>query len=243
MRFRIMTYNVHKCVGGLDRRYDFSRVLDTISFYSPDIVFLQEVENPTARGGYVSQVDLLGDRLGYAHRSFYPLLTRRDGGRYGNAILARSPFAETNHINLTVSIKKRRGAVHARLRLRSPSGRARTLHVYNLHLGLSGIERKIQLRRFLASHPFAGLHARAPIVVGGDFNDVWGTLGEKILAPAGFRGLPRRLFTFPAFAPLRALDTFYIRGDVTIVHAQKGQIAVSRRASDHLPVIADMELD
>lgn len=87
------------------------------------------------------------------------------------------------------------------------------------------------------------MHARAPIVVGGDFNDFWGTLGKKVLAPANFRGIARPMFTFPAFAPLRALDTFYVRGDIRITHVQRADTKISRIASDHLPVIADMALD
>jgi len=241
--FRILTYNIHKCVGGVDRRHDPERIAEAIAHYRPDIAMLQEVESPHGRGARAEQAHLLGERLGYRHRAYFPHVIRRGGGQYGNAVLSRYPILETNHIDLTIPLKKKRGALHARIRAYAPSGRARTLHVYNLHLGLSGIERKLQLRRFLNSHPFARLHVRAPIIVGGDFNDVWGTLGRKVLAPAGFRGMTQKLSTFPAFAPMRALDAFYVRGSILIAHAQRGQARVCRQASDHLPVIADMILD
>ena len=237
-----MTYNIHKCVGGVDRRLDPSRIAETIAYYGPAIVLLQEVASPKEGGSDKKQVDILGDRLGYPHRAYFPNVARR-GGHYGNAILSLYPITEINHIDLTVPLKKRRSVIHARIRLRRASGQGRTINVYNLHLGLSGLERKSQLRRFLTSHPFAHLHARAPIIVGGDFNDVWGTLGNKILEPAGFRGAAQRLRTFPAFLPMRGLDAFYVRGDIRLTHAQRAHTAVSRRASDHLPVIADMVLD
>jgi endonuclease/exonuclease/phosphatase family metal-dependent hydrolase len=243
MRFRILTYNVHKCVGGVDRRCSPSRIAKTIARYRPDVVLLQEVVGPAAGSADERQVDVLGDLLGYRHRVFFPHVTRRGGGQYGNAVLSRFPITEASHIDLTVPLKKRRAGVHSRIRLRPASGHPRTLHVYNLHLGLSGVERKIQLRRLLDSRLFAGTHARAPVVVGGDFNDVWGTLGRKVLAPAGFRGVPERLFTFPAFAPMRPFDTFYVRGDIRIARARRARVKVARRASDHLPVIADMVLD
>ncbi|HVC09763.1 MAG TPA: endonuclease/exonuclease/phosphatase family protein [Elusimicrobiota bacterium] len=239
MRFRLLTYNIHKGVGGLDRRYDLPRIAETIAHYAPDAVLLQEVTDSAPHSG---QALALAKLLSYRHMAYVPHTKRWLGSQYGNAIFSRYPIAETGHIDLTVPPKKRRGALHARIRARLPSGRSRTLHVFNLHLGLSGIERRIQLRRFLERSPFAHLHARAAIAIAGDFNDVWGTLGKNILAPAGFHGTPR-LPTFPAFAPLRALDSIYIRGDVRMVHDQRGNTALARVASDHLPLIADLEIE
>jgi hypothetical protein len=114
-----------------------------------------------------------------------------------NAILGRFPILDAHNIDLTIPPKKRRGALHAKLRVRLPSGHLRTAHVYALHLGLSGIERKIQLRRFLASHPFATLDSRAPIVLGGDFNDVWGRSDESCSRPRGSAEQRRRRRLFP----------------------------------------------
>jgi endonuclease/exonuclease/phosphatase family metal-dependent hydrolase len=243
VRLRVITWNVHKCIGGLDRRYDPERVRATIAHYEPDLVLLQEVDHMAPRSKGDRQVDLLGDLLGLRHRTWYPNVQVRGGGEYGNAILSRYPLTESCNIDLTVPPKKRRSVLHARYRVRlgSTDGRrhTRTVHVYNMHLGLSGVERKMQLRRFLASHPFVGLDHRTPIVVAGDFNDVWGTLGRKLLEPAGFRGFaPMR--TFPAYAPMRALDAIYVRGNVAISHAQASRMEMARRASDHLPLIADL---
>jgi endonuclease/exonuclease/phosphatase family metal-dependent hydrolase len=116
------------------------------------------------------------------------------------------------------------------------------VHVYNLHLGLSGIERRIQLRKFLESHPFVGLHHQTPMIVAGDFNDVWGTLGKRLLVPAGFRGISRPLRTFPAYAPIRALDSIYVKGDVEILHVHRARVELAKRASDHLPLIVELEI-
>ncbi len=243
MKLRVLTYNIHKCIGGVDRRYDPSRIRQTIAHYSPDIVLLQEVDSMARRSNADRQVDLLGDLLGYRHRTYFPNVRLRRGGEYGNAILSRFPLSEASNVDLTIPPKKRRSVLHARCRVRLANGsgkRARTLHLYNLHLGLSGAERKVQLRMFLESHPFVGLHQRTPTMVAGDFNDLWGTLGRKMLSPAGFRGIGRPIRTFPAWAPLRALDSVYVRGDVTIQNAFRGRLAVARRASDHLPLIADL---
>ncbi len=242
MRLRIVTYNVHKCIGGLDRRYDPARVVETLSHHQPDVVLLQEVDAFAARSNHDRQVDVLGDKLGFRHRIYFGNVKVRGGGEYGNAILSRFPILDARNIDLTIPPKKRRGAVHAKLRVRLPSGHLRTVHIYALHLGLSGIERKIQLRRFLASHPFATLDARAPIVLGGDFNDVWGTLGRKLLAPAGFRGATSTAATFPAYAPVRALDAIYVRGGLHLLHTERSRLGLARHASDHLPLLAEVQL-
>jgi endonuclease/exonuclease/phosphatase family metal-dependent hydrolase len=223
------------------------RVAHVIARYEPDLVMLQEVDQHARRTNADRQVDLLGDFLGLRHRTYFPNpnVKVRGGGEYGNAMLSRFPLTETSNIDLSVPLKKRRSVLHARYRVRMGGAwgnRARTLHVYNLHLGLSGFERKIQLRKFLESHPFVGLHQRTPMIVAGDFNDVWGTLGRKLLAPAGFvsAGLP--IPTFPAWGPLRALDSFYVRGNIRLLGVYRARLRLARRASDHLPLVAELEI-
>jgi endonuclease/exonuclease/phosphatase family metal-dependent hydrolase len=110
-----------------------------------------------------------------------------------------------------------------------------------MHLGLARFERRIQLRRFLDSHPFQNLHHETPIIVGGDLNDVYGRLGS-LLAPAGFRGIERRPLTFPAWGPLRALDAIFVRGDMDFMRLSRCDSDLARRASDHRPLIADIRL-
>jgi endonuclease/exonuclease/phosphatase family metal-dependent hydrolase len=242
MHLRILTYNIHKCIGGLDRRFDPERVRATIAHYHPDLVLMQEVDNQVPRSKFHSLCELLGDLLHLRHRSWFPNVEVRGGGTYGNAVLSRFPIFETQNIDLTIPPRKRRSVLHARCRVRLPSGTQRTLHVYNLHLGLSGAERKKQLQRFLASHPFAGLDHRAPILVAGDFNDVWASLGRDFLVPAGFRGQGRPIATFPAWAPLRPLDSVYVRGRLELVEVHRARVASARYASDHLPLVADVRI-
>jgi endonuclease/exonuclease/phosphatase family metal-dependent hydrolase len=242
MRIRLLTYNVHKCIGGIDRLYRPARIQQVIAHYAPDVALLQEVASETRRSHGDRQVDLLGELLDMPHRAFYPNVRLPSGGTYGNALLSHHPISESDNIDITVPFKKRRGVLHACCRIRSGVGAFCTVHIFNLHLGLSGIERKRQLRRFLDTHPFVGLDRRTPVIVAGDFNDVWGTLGRKLLVPAGFRGMARPIHTFPAFAPLRALDSIYVRGDIELVRVFRARASESLRASDHLPLVADLEL-
>jgi len=253
MRLRVLSYNIHKCIGGVDRRYDPSRVADVIRNLDPDVLLLQEVDAGVPRSNGDRQVDLLGELCGMRYRSWYPNVEVRGGGHYGNAILSRYPLIESTNIDLSIRFKKRRSVLHGVVRVRHDEI-DRTVHVYNMHLGLARFERRIQLRKFVDSHPFASLHHDTPVVVGGDLNDVYGRLGE-LLHPVGFRGpgaegdglgsargVNRRPLTFPAWGPLRALDAIFVRGAVDFVKLARCESELARRASDHRPLLAEVRL-
>ena len=240
MRLRILSYNIHKCIGGVDRRYEPGRVADVIRGLDTDVLMLQEVDAGVSRSRGDKQVELLGDELGMPYRTWYPNVEVRGGGQYGNAILSRYPIIESTNIDLTLRFKKRRSALHGVLRVRHDDI-DRTVHVFNMHLGLARYERRRQLDKFLACHPFAHLHHDTPVVVGGDLNDVYGGLGE-LLAPAGFRGIERRPLTFPAWGPVRALDAIFVRGALDFLRLSRCDSALARRASDHRPLVAEVRL-
>jgi len=240
VKLRALTWNIHKGIGGVDRRYRPERILAVIAHYQPDIVFLQEVDDGVPRSRFHRQVDHLADALGFRNRCYGPNVRLRRG-RYGNAILARWPLSEVRNIDLTIPPKKRRGALYARCRVRK--GRhSRTLALFNMHLGLAGYERKKQLRRLLGAPPLGHFHARTPLIVGGDLNDVWGNLGKRSLAPAGFRRAGNPVSTFPAYLPARPLDALWVRGDISVRRCFRSRMGVAREASDHLPLICEFEL-
>jgi len=240
MRFRIITYNIHKGIGGVDRRYRPERISETLLHYQPDIVLLQEVDDGVPRSRGHRQVDLLGDALELQHRAYQRNVGLRRG-HYGNAMLSRYPLYDMRNIELKLPLKKRRRAQVAHCRL-SINQHSRTLLIINTHLGLAGFERQIQLRRILASEVFVHAHHRTPLVFAGDFNDIWGTLGAKLLEPSGLKPACGRLNTFPAALPMRSLDRIYYRGDLTLDHCFAARLQLAREASDHLPLIADFEL-
>ncbi|MEZ4402628.1 MAG: endonuclease/exonuclease/phosphatase family protein [Kofleriaceae bacterium] len=241
MKVRVVTYNIHKCIGGVDRRYDPGRTIACLEHFAADVILLQEVDAGVKRSNGDHQASLLADGLGLRHYAWFPNVTVRGGGTYGNAVLSRFPLDEMRNIDLTVPPKKRRSALHVACRIRD-HGRAHTLHVFNMHLGLAQYERRIQVANFIESHPLYGLHHDTPVVIGGDLNDVWGSLATW-LSPHGFAGSEPRPRTFPAWAPLRALDGIYVRGAARLDGITRGETLLSRQASDHRPLVADLVIE
>ncbi len=236
---RVMSWNIHKGVGGLDRRYDLGRIIAVLKHYDPDILLLQEVAQGIQRAKRHDQVELLGHALGM-HTAFYPEHQFRRGG-YGNLILARWPILDPTHLNLTIGRRKQRGMIQAHVRVHI-NEHQRTVVVHNLHLGLTGNERGLQLERYLSSQPLRHLHQSTPIIVGGDLNDLWGNLGEKYLVPSGFERAGTLVNTFPSALPLRPLDGLFFRGGLRLTHHDVARSKLARTASDHRPIYADFLL-
>jgi endonuclease/exonuclease/phosphatase family metal-dependent hydrolase len=239
MHFRLLTYNIHKGIGGVDRKYDLGRIIQTVNHYEPDIALLQEVDDGVPRSRRQVQVELLAEAVGLPHVAFHRTVSLKIGC-YGNAVLSRYPLFESAAVGLTLRPKKRRGAIVTRCQV--PVGRhTKTVTLVTLHLGLSGLERQWQLRRLLAADGLAALRRRAPLVIAGDFNDVWGTLARRVMFPAGFTPAGAPIPTFPAAIPLRPLDRVFYRGDVRAVHLFAGRTDTARQASDHLPLVVEFE--
>ncbi|MCA9146551.1 MAG: endonuclease/exonuclease/phosphatase family protein [Planctomycetales bacterium] len=233
-----MTYNIHKGIGGVDRRYDLQRIIDVIRHYQPDIAFLQEVDDGVQRSQNDRQVELLADALGFPHLSFQNNVAVQDG-HYGNAILSRYPLGDQLDLDLKVSIKKTRRALITRAEV--PIGtEIQPMLLCNTHLGLSGFERSVQIKRILTLDDLNELSL--PFIVGGDFNDVWEEHGRKLMFPLGFQSAVGNAKTFPAALPVRSLDAIYYRGDLRLLDSFSGRNKLTRHASDHLPVIADFML-
>ena len=241
MPIRVASYNIHKCIGGVDRRYQPERIIDVLQHYSPDIVLLQEVDDGVPRSRRERQIHVLAEALGYEHLAFQANVTLREGA-YGNGILSRFAIRETHHVDLTIPLKKRRQALLVKLHL-SSTARHHTMAVVCTHLGLASFERRLQLRRLLAFPPLHRIHHETPVILGGDLNDVWSNLGKRLLRPAGYRAAAGPLRTFPAFAPVRALDAIYWRGSMAVQAAFVGHTQVVTQASDHRPLVVDFDVE
>ena len=234
---RLLSYNIHKGIGGRDRRYDLARVARVIEHEAPDIVCLQEVTRHARRTRGDDQPALLAARFASVAHCYQMTVHYRVGG-YGNLVLSRWPATDSHHLCLRWRGWKPRGAQV--VALDTPGG---PLLLANWHLGLRDRERHWQAETLLA-HDRLRDPAGPPTLVVGDFNDWRGTLGAA-LAAHGFAEAtrpPSRFRSFPAFLPLLALDKAFHRGGVCVTAARVVRTPLARRASDHLPLVLDFTL-
>jgi endonuclease/exonuclease/phosphatase family metal-dependent hydrolase len=246
MRLRVLTYNIHRCIG-VDRRFRPERVVEVLRHYQANVVLLQEVDEGVPRSRELNLAREIAGAAGYPYFALGHNVSLRKGW-YGNATLSRFPIRRERNVDLTVGRRKRRGAQHTTLELPPPRQDAepRRLEVFNLHLGLSARERDVQLGLLAGCDEFQGLGEGAHCLVGGDFNDWRSLLYPTFVEELGFanatdlkRGVMR---TYPSFSPRGGLDRLYFRGGLVLRASWTCRLAVSRVASDHLPVVADFEL-
>jgi endonuclease/exonuclease/phosphatase family metal-dependent hydrolase len=236
---RLLSYNIHKGIGGRDRLYRLDRIIQVIEAENPDFICLQEVDRHVARSRHDDQPRKLSEAL-RATAHLYQLNVRFKGGGYGNLVLSRWPFRNSHQISLRRKRRKPRGAQLAVIE--TPRG---LIQLVNWHLGLAERERHWQARHLL-EHAFFRESAHLPTLVVGDFNDWLNTLARGPFASHGFAQVtaPRSRFrSFPAYWPVVSLDKAFIRGPIEIGHARIVHSRLARDASDHLPLLVDFRLN
>lgn len=244
MRLRLLTYNIHRAIG-VDRRFRPDRVAEIVAHHAPDVALLQEVDDGVPRSREIDLARDLAQQLGFEHYAVGHNVSLRKG-RYGNATLSRFPILRERNIDLTIGTRKRRGCQHTTIHLEG-RGQTRELEVFNLHLGLSARERTRQVGKLVRSSEFRALAESDACVVGGDFND-WRSLLHPIFTEIlGFDYGPpaaadrRKVRTYPSFSPRGSLDRIYTRGPLHAVALRGCRLRQSRVASDHLPLVSEIE--
>jgi endonuclease/exonuclease/phosphatase family metal-dependent hydrolase len=225
---RVMTWNINGAVGR-NPRFDLARVVDYVQGHRPDIVALQEIDSRRARAaGVAHPFDVLRDALGTYGAHAHAISTA--DGDYGQALISRWPLASTSVHDLSFPEREPRRAITADIA--TPIG---PLRVIATHLGLSLRERHRQARTLLDLLGAPG----SPVVLLGDFNDwLWAGSVRRTLEHALPRCTHHR--TFPAWLPLLQLDRIFVSAAVGLATSRTD--AVARSLSDHLPVIAEIEL-
>lgn len=228
-RLRLASYNIRKCIG-LDRRRDPARVLEVINDLGADIVALQEADRRFGpRPAALPRVLLEG------HSDLVPLSFDATGvslGWHGNAVLVRKGMQVTLSHPMALPGLEPRGAVLAELTFGD-----RSLRLVGVHLGLMRRHRRLQL-----AHIADDLAARAPMptVILGDFNEWSPNGGLEALERQFTMHAPGR--SFHAARPIAALDRIGLSNSVNLLDAGVVDQHHARRASDHLPVWADVSL-
>jgi endonuclease/exonuclease/phosphatase family metal-dependent hydrolase len=238
-----MTYNVHGC-RGTDGRVSHRRIADVIAAENPDIVALQELDVGRHRSQHIDQAEQIAHDLDMSVH-FHPSVQMLEE-KYGDAILTRWPLRLQKAGLLPgwwmLPRLEPRGALWVEVDIDGV-----TLQMFNTHLGLIGRERRAQVAALLGSEWIEHQACRGPIVMAGDFNLISRSSAYRRIStmltdvqrtPAGSR--PRR--TFPSRYPRLRIDYIFVSPSVYVVNVATPVTPLSRIASDHLPVIADLQI-
>jgi endonuclease/exonuclease/phosphatase family metal-dependent hydrolase len=242
----LASYNMHKAVG-LDGRRDPHRILRVLQEIDADVVALQEADRRVGGRGSTVPQELIDSQglykpvhLGVRHKRVFEKARKhtdrllkvdtRNIGWHGNAILVKPNVGVIDCAALELPTLEPRGAVIAELLIGDTP-----LRVVGMHLDLSGLWRRRQIRAILAE--IARRPQKMPTVLMGDTNE-WRTIAgclkdfepEFHIAPTG----P----SFHARHPVAQLDRIIVGKDLSIEAAGVHMSAAARLASDHLPIWA-----
>jgi endonuclease/exonuclease/phosphatase family metal-dependent hydrolase len=223
---RVMTWNIHGAAGR-NPRFDLTRVIALIKRWEPDVVALQEIDSRRKVDGDGDPFALLQTALG-SHGIGAKSITTADGD-YGQMVISRWPMTSEIH---DISFREREPRRAIRADVATPVG---PLRMVATHLGLSIRERKSQTRTLLA---LAGRERTTTLLVG-DFNDWFWPGSVRSALSHEFAGYTRYR-TFPSGWPLLRLDRIYCRPMHALVRSFVDHGA--SEISDHLPIIAEVEL-
>jgi endonuclease/exonuclease/phosphatase family metal-dependent hydrolase len=241
-----VSYNMHKAVG-LDRKRDPGRVLDVLHEIGADIVALQEADKRFGGRGSAVPHELIDSHgvyqpvhLGVKHKRVFDRARRhtdrllkvdtRNIGWHGNAILVKRGIGVLDCAALDLPTLEPRGAVMAELLVEE-----KPLRVIGMHLDLSGLWRRRQMRAILEA--IDRRPQQMPTVLMGDTNE-WRTEAGCLKDLDGAFQVAPTGASFHARHPVAALDRIIVDKELNIEAAGVHMSAAARRASDHLPIWA-----
>lgn len=228
----VASYNIHGGVG-TDGHFVPKRICEVLRELRADLVALQEVE--TRATGF-DMLRFLSEHTGL-HAIPGPTLVRDDGD-YGNALLTRYPPTAVRHIDLSVNGYEPRGAIDAQLACDAIESGTFALRVIATHLGLRPGERRAQVRKLLTA--LAEVPAQ-PTILLGDVNE-WFLWGRPLRWLHAYFERTPHVSTFPSRCPLLALDRIWTSPRAHLVAVASHRSPLARLASDHLPLLARMQL-
>jgi len=240
---RILTYNVHRCVG-VDRRLDVGRVADVIARLAPDIVALQELDVGRLRTKGVDQAHEIARRLDMAFH-FHPAL-KVEEELYGDAVLTSLPerLVKTGPLpgHPRIAALEPRGALWLEIEVDG-----RPVQVINTHLGLVPREQHLQAAHLAGPAWLGDPACTGPTILLGDFNATTSSVVHRAITARlrQSRALAPRTSptaTFPSTFPVLRIDHLFVSNEIVVKDVFTPFDALCRVASDHLPLVMDFEL-
>jgi endonuclease/exonuclease/phosphatase family metal-dependent hydrolase len=241
---RILTYNVHRCVG-VDRRLDVDRIAAVIGEYEPDVVCLQELDVGRARTGGVDQAHEIARRLEMSFHFHAAMQVEEE--LYGDAILTCRP-ERIVHVGALPTVRgvpglEPRGALWAAIDFDGVE-----VNVINTHLGLVPREQRLQAAALVGREWLGHPDCHDPVILVGDFNATsltrpYQRLAGKLGDAQRARAISKTVPTFPSAFPVLRIDHCFVSPGVRVTGVSAPFSPLARMASDHLPLIVDFEID
>lgn len=240
-RLRIATYNIHKCQG-FDRRISPERIIRVLGELNADVLCLQEVVNAPGSAGPFDQAGEIA-RAFPDHAWCFGANRELHGGAYGNMTLTTLPLLNWQNHDITKPGREARGVLQIDVEVAN----GQVLHVFNVHLGTGFMERRFQAERLTGTEVIANPELRGSRLVMGDFNEWTRGLTTRLLRSSMQTFQPRHTLrlprTFPGMFPLMTLDHCYYEPPLKLQSTRLWRTAKALVASDHLPLVADFDLD
>ena len=237
---RLVTYNIHKC-RGWDRRVSPERIARVLAPLDADCIALQEVVDGSPVGK-ANQAQAIAEALPGKYKMIFGRTRDLRGSHYGNATLTRLPVQCSESYNISWKRREPRGCLRTDLHLK----KRQLLHVFNVHLGTSYMERRAQGPLLLSEEMLNHASHTGPRVILGDFNEWTRGLTSELMMQQ-FRKIhlgehQKRRGTFPGPVPLLELDHIYFDPSLELIRFRIVRTKISLVASDHLPLVADFRL-
>ncbi|MEO0441519.1 MAG: endonuclease/exonuclease/phosphatase family protein [Pseudomonadota bacterium] len=226
---KVASYNIHKAIG-TDRRRNPGRVIDVLNELDADIITLQEADRRFGARAAAIPALLLEQ---YSDYRAIPLDVQTDSmGWHGNAILVHKSARIIAHDILHIPYLEPRGAVMAQIAINGFD-----LSIFGMHLDLSGLWRRRQAAAIVKLAKQYG-EDRSTILMG-DLNE-WSVSGGCLHDFSRSYNLVDCGRSFHSRGPIARLDRIMHCDRLRAVMGGVHYSASARKASDHLPVWAQM---
>ncbi len=228
-RVRVLSYNIRQGFG-LDDRFDLEQLAKEIEKHDPDVVALQEIGRGWVISGMVDQLQWLANRVGM-RAYFEPNLA----DTWGNAFLVRIPVVEQEHARFDNPGRIPRGVQGITVATAGGS-----LRILVTHLDSEDDGDGVRVEQARVVLELWGGSQRTLLV--GDMNFTPESEGYELVAASGLRDLLLEAGndgpTRPSDNPEKRIDYAFGSADLEILTAE----APVSLASDHLPVLVEVEL-
>jgi endonuclease/exonuclease/phosphatase family metal-dependent hydrolase len=238
---RIMTYNVHACVG-MDGQLSPQRIARVISQTGASLVCLQELDVFRRRSGKQDQAHEIATFL-EMNFQFHPAWHIEEE-KFGNAVLTRFPLnvVKADSLHHYKESRSRRSAIWVEIEICFET----RLQVISSHLSIYPREQLRQADELLRDWIEPAMQ-RGPVVLCGDLNARPNSRCYRVFASAlrdvaSFSGGPPKP-TYFSPKPVSRLDHIFVSKDLFATHSDVIESQLARIASDHLPLVANIRVN